>query len=111
MLMRIFTYFLSIFLICIPVSAKEFRIDFSDEGMKSFKKKGLGKKTIYTNGKDDKGYFGSTKIALKTKRAITKVNMKISKTRGTKGELQQLIRYVINIFFILYSKFFSSLNL
>jgi len=57
MLMRIFTYFLSIFLICIPVSAKEFRIDFSDEGMKLFKKRGFGKKTIYTNGKDDKGWF------------------------------------------------------
>ena len=55
--MRIFTYFLSIFLICIPVSAKEFRIDFSDEGMKLFKKRGFGKKTIYTNGKDDKGWF------------------------------------------------------
>ena len=57
MLMRIFTYFLTIFLICIPVSAKEFRIDFSDEGMKLFKKRGFGKKTIYTNGKDDKGWF------------------------------------------------------
>ena len=57
MLMRIFTYFLSIFLICIPVSAKEFRIDFSDEGMKLFKKRGFGKKTVYTNGKDDKGWF------------------------------------------------------
>ena len=55
--MRIFTYFLSFFLIFAPVSAKEFRIDFSDEGMKFFKKKGLGKKTIYTNGKDDKGWF------------------------------------------------------
>jgi hypothetical protein len=41
----------------VPVNAKEFRIDFSDEGMKLFKKKGLGKKTIYTNGKDDKGWF------------------------------------------------------
>jgi len=55
--MRIFTYFLSFFLIFVSVSAKEFRIDFSDEGMKLFKKKGFGKKTIYTNGKDDKGWF------------------------------------------------------
>ncbi len=55
--MRIFAYFLTILIICMPVSAKEFRIDFSDEGMKLFKKKGLGKKTIYTNGKDDKGWF------------------------------------------------------
>ena len=55
--MRIFTYFLSFFLIFASVSAKEFRIDFSDEGMKLFKKKGLGKKTIYTNDKDDKGWF------------------------------------------------------
>ena len=55
--MKIFTYFLSFFLIFASVSAKEFRIDFSDEGMKLFKKKGLGKKTVYTNGKDDKGWF------------------------------------------------------
>ena len=55
--MRIFAYFLSFFLIFTSVSAKEFRIDFSDEGMKLFKKKGFGKKTIYTNGKDDKGWF------------------------------------------------------
>ena len=55
--MRIFAYFLSFFLIFASVSAKEFRIDFSDEGMKLFKKKGLGKKTVYTNDKDDKGWF------------------------------------------------------
>ena len=55
--MRIFAYFLSFFLIFASVSAKEFRIDFSDEGMKLLKKKGLGKKTVYTNGKDDKGWF------------------------------------------------------
>ena len=55
--MRIFTYFLSFFLIFASVSAKEFRIDFSDEGMKLLKKKGLGKKTVYTNAKDDKGWF------------------------------------------------------
>ena len=57
MLMRIFAYFLTILIICMPVSAKEFRIDFSDEGMKLFKKRGFGKKTTYTNGKDDKGWF------------------------------------------------------
>ena len=55
--MRIFTYFLSAFLIFTSVDAKEFRIDFSDEGMKLFKKRGFGKKTIYTSGKDDKGWF------------------------------------------------------
>ena len=55
--MRIFTYFLSAFLSFTSVDAKEFRIDFSDEGMKLFKKRGFGKKTIYTNGKDDKGWF------------------------------------------------------
>ena len=55
--MRIFAYFLSFFLIFASVNAKEFRIDFSDEGMKLLKKKGFGKKTIYTNGKDDKGWF------------------------------------------------------
>ena len=55
--MRIFAYFLSFVLIFASVSAKEFRIDFSDEGMKLLKKKGLGKKTVYTNAKDDKGWF------------------------------------------------------
>ena len=57
MLMRILAYFLTIFLICLTANAKEFRIDFSDEGMKLFKKRGFGKKTVYTNGKDDKGWF------------------------------------------------------
>ncbi len=55
--MKIFIYFLSLFLFLSPISAKEFRINFSDEGMKVLKKKGLGKKTIYTNGKDNKGYY------------------------------------------------------
>ena len=44
MLMRILAYFLTIFLICLTANAKEFRIDFSDEGMKLFKKRGFGKK-------------------------------------------------------------------
>ncbi len=53
-----FSIFLLIFtLICSFSNAKEFRIDFSDEGMKLFKKRGFGKKTVYTNGKDDKGWF------------------------------------------------------
>ena len=55
--MKILTYFLTLFLFFSPISAKEFRIDFSDEGMKILKKKGLGKKTIYTNAKDDNGYY------------------------------------------------------
>ena len=55
--MKIFTYFLTLFLFFSPVIAKEFRIDFSDEGMKLFKKKGFGKKTIYTNAKDNNGYY------------------------------------------------------
>ena len=55
--MKILTYVLTFFLFLSPISAKEFRIDFSDEGMKLFDKKGFGKKTIYTNGKDEKGYF------------------------------------------------------
>ena len=55
--MKIIIYFLTFFLFFSPISAKEFRIDFSDEGMKIFKKKGFGKKTIYTNGKDEKGYY------------------------------------------------------
>ena len=57
MLMRIFSYFLALFLICVTANAKEFRIDFSDEGMKLFKKRGFGKKTVYTNKKDDKGWL------------------------------------------------------
>ena len=55
--MRIFAYFLTIFLICVTANAKEFRIDFSDEGMKLLKKRGFGKKTIYTNEKDENGWF------------------------------------------------------
>jgi len=55
--MKTFTYFIAFFLFFSSISAKEFRIDFSDEGMKTLKKKGFGKKTVYTNGKDDKGYY------------------------------------------------------
>ena len=55
--MRIFAYFLSALLIFTSANSEEFRIDFSDEGMKLFKKRGFGKKTVYTNGKDDKGWF------------------------------------------------------
>ncbi len=42
--MKILTYFLTFFLFFSPISAKEFRIDFSDEGMKALKKKALVKK-------------------------------------------------------------------
>ena len=53
-----FSIFLLIFtLICGFSNAKEFRIDFSDEGMKLLKKRGFGKKTEYTNGKDENGWF------------------------------------------------------
>ena len=55
--MRFFAYFLSVLFIFTTVNSKEFRIDFSNEGMKLLKKRGFGKKTIYTNGKDDKGWF------------------------------------------------------
>ena len=55
--MRIFTCFLTIFLICLTANAKEFRIDFSNEGMKLLKKRGFGKKTIYTNSKDENGWY------------------------------------------------------
>ncbi len=55
--MRFFALIFTIILLVNTSHAKEFRIDFSDEGMKLFKKKGLGKKTVYTNGKDDKGWF------------------------------------------------------
>jgi hypothetical protein len=55
--MKIINYILVFFLFLSPASGKEFRIDFSDEGMKLLKKKGFGKKTLYTNSKDDKGYY------------------------------------------------------
>ena len=56
-----FRKFLTLLLLSIfffgTLNAGEFRIDFSNEGMKLFKKRGFGKKTVYTNGKDDKGWF------------------------------------------------------
>ena len=55
--MRFFAYFLSALLIFTAVNANEFRIDFSDEGMNLLKKRGFGKKTIYTNQKDENGWF------------------------------------------------------
>ncbi len=55
--MRIIIFVLASLFLFNSIQAKEFRIDFSDEGMKLLKKKGLGKKTIYTNDKDDKGWF------------------------------------------------------
>ena len=55
--MRFFAYFLSVLFIFTTVNSKEFRIDFSDEGMKLLKKRGFGKKTNYSNGKDDKGWY------------------------------------------------------
>tara|TARA_Y100000590_G_scaffold273959_1_gene307602 strand:- start:330 stop:950 length:621 start_codon:yes stop_codon:yes gene_type:complete len=55
--MKIFIYLFTFFLFFNPTLAKEFRIDFSDEGMKLLKKKGFGKKTVYSNGKDDNGYY------------------------------------------------------
>ena len=51
--MRFFAYFLSALLIFTAVNSNEFRIDFSDEGMNLLKKRGFGKKTIYTNQKDE----------------------------------------------------------
>ena len=55
--MKILINLLIFFLFFHPIAAKEFRVDFSDEGMKIFNKKGFGKKTTYTNGQDDKGYY------------------------------------------------------
>ena len=55
--MKFFVYFSIFFLIFSNLQSKEFRIDFSDEGMKLLEKRGFGKKTIYTNGKDDKGWY------------------------------------------------------
>ena len=55
--MRFFAYFLSILIIFTTANSKEFRIDFNDEGMRLLKKRGFGKKTLYTNGKDNKGWY------------------------------------------------------
>ena len=44
-------------LIFTSVNSKEFRIDFSNEGMKLLKKRGFGKKTEYQNIKDEKGWY------------------------------------------------------
>ena len=55
--MRFFAHFLFAFLIITTTNSKEFRIDFSDEGMKLLKKRGFGKKTLYTNDQDDKGWY------------------------------------------------------
>ena len=55
--MRTLIFFFISLLLFNNLSAKEFRIDFSDEGMKLLKKRGFGKKTLYTNGKDKKGWY------------------------------------------------------
>ena len=55
--MRFFAYFLSVLFIFTTVNSKEFRIDFSDKGMKLLKKRGFGNKTNYSNGKDEKGWY------------------------------------------------------
>ena len=55
--MRFFVYFLCSLLVFATANSKEFRIDFTDKGMKLFKKRGFGKKTVYTNNQDDKGWY------------------------------------------------------
>ena len=55
--MRTLIFFFISLLLFNNLSAKEFRIDFSDEGMKLLKKRGFGKKTFYTNDQDDKGWY------------------------------------------------------
>jgi len=77
--MRFFALIFTIILLVNTSHAKEFRIDFSDEGMKLLKKKGLGKKTIYTNGKDNKGWFlkaeadsGATGLAMEIDKDLLK---------------------------------------
>ncbi len=55
--MKIIIYLFAFFIFFNPAYGKELHIDFSNEGMKLLKKKGLGKKTIYTNGKDENGYY------------------------------------------------------
>ena len=55
--MRILIFFFVSLLLFNNLSAKEFRIDFSDKGMKLLKKRGFGKNTLYTNDQDDKGWF------------------------------------------------------
>ena len=42
--MKFLIFIFSLSFIFIPANSKEFRIDFSDEGMKLLKKRGFGKK-------------------------------------------------------------------
>ena len=48
---------LATFFLINNLNAKEYRIDLSPEGFKKFSKRGFGKKTIFENGKDKKGYY------------------------------------------------------
>ena len=73
--MRFFAYFLSALLIFTTVNSKEFRIDFSDEGMKLLKKRGFGKKTVYTNDKDDKGWY----LKAEAEHSATGLGMEVDK--------------------------------
>ena len=63
--------------------SKEFRIDFSDEGMKLLKKRGFGKKTEYTNGKDENGWF----IKAVADRSATGLGLEIKKNKDLLKEM------------------------
>ena len=55
--MKILIIFFASLLLTNNLSAKEYRIDLSPEGFKKFSKRGFGKKTIFENLKDKKGYY------------------------------------------------------
>ena len=55
--MKLLIIFLVSFLFINNLNAKEYRIDLNPKGFKKFSKRGWGKKTIYENLSDAKGYF------------------------------------------------------
>ena len=87
--MKILSYILALFLCFSPVTAQEFRIDFSNEGMKLLKKKGFGKKTIYTNGKDEKGYY----LKAVADSSATGLGLEIENKRRDSNGLKQFVSY------------------
>ena len=98
--MRFFAYFLLTILIFTSVNSKEFRIDLSDEGMKLLKKRGFGKKTQYTNGKDENGWFikavadsSATGLGLEIKNKDLLKKMPIIPTRIFLGSDYALSKY------------------
>ena len=73
--MKLFSFFIIFLIFFSSGNTKEFQIDLSDEGMKLLKKRGFGKKTIYTNSKDEKGWY----LKAEAKDSATGLGMEIDK--------------------------------